>query len=145
MSPLTWYCTGTMITIAPIFYFARHLRAYLFLSLLTVVGSATAAARRVDWAHPSEWIVMTVGLSLCVFGLFVVRVMLKRSVSLQMLATVDGNRPEAFSEGIEHRLHEMQVFHFVQTCSDGRSELTGLGRLVSQAVALMYSFFRVET
>jgi hypothetical protein len=145
MAPLGWYVVGALALILAIFYLVRRIPAYIALSAVVVVAFAAATFARVDWAYPSDWVVAVVGLFLCVFGLLIVRVMLIRSVSLQLLARIDSGRQESIVEDIGGRLHDMIAFGLIRPMPDGTRGLTPFGRFVSGVVAVFYSVFRIDT
>jgi hypothetical protein len=145
MSLLGWYGVGAMALIVPVFYFVREVRAYLAVSAIIVGAFSVATFSHVRWGQCAEWIVMVVGLLLSVFGLLIVRVMLIRSVSLQLLARIDGGLQESIGEDIGRRLLDMRSFHLICTTPDGKNALTGAGRFVAGSVAILYAIFRVES
>jgi hypothetical protein len=145
MMPLAWYAIAALTIVLGIFYFVRRIPAYLALTVVVVAGFAAVTAGRVDWTQGAEWVVIVVGLLLCIFGLLIVRVMLIRSVSLQLLARIDGGGQESIGEDIGRRLHDMRSFRLIRTAPDGTSALTGWGRLVGAVVAVFYAVFRIET
>jgi hypothetical protein len=142
MSLLSWYGLGALALIGGIFYFVRKISAYAALCLLTVVGFAGVTFPVLDLGRPSEWLVMTFGLLLCVFGLLIVRVMLVRSVSLRLLRTIDEGQAEHMSDDIGGRLADMRGFGLIKTDGE-RCTLTPFGRLVGGVVATFYSLFRI--
>lgn len=144
MSLLSWYGLCALALIGGIFYFVRKIPAYAALCLLAVVGFAGVTLPLLDLAHPSEWLVMTFGLLLCVFGLLIVRVMLVRSVSLRLLRTIDEGQAEHMSEDIGGRLADMRGFRLIETEGE-QCALTPFGRLVGGVVAAFYSLFRIAT
>jgi hypothetical protein len=143
MTALTWYGIGALALIFMVFLFVRRIPTYLALALAIAGGFTAATYASVDWHSPSEWIVMTAGLLACAFGLLIVRVMLVRSVSLQLLGRIEGATQRSFGEDLGGRLHDMRAFRLIHT-TDGRNVLTPFGRLVSNIVALFYSVFRIQ-
>lgn len=143
MTTLDWYGMGALALIVLFFYSVRSVRAYVILCVLIAGGFAATTSGLVDWDRPSEWIVMTTGLLLCAFGLLIVRVMLIRSVSLQILGRIEGGTPNAFGEDLVKRLHDMRVFRLIRT-TEGSAALTPFGHLVSSVVTLFYSLFRIQ-
>jgi uncharacterized membrane protein len=143
MSTLSWCGLGSLLLLAAIFCFVRRVPVYLVLSTLLVAASAALTFPLVDWSRPSEWILLVVGLFLWVFGLLIVRVMLIRSVSLHLLATIFAGKQGHMVEDIGGRLGDMRAFGLIRTTGDV-NELTSFGRLISGIVALFYFFFRTE-
>ena len=144
MVSLTWYMVGALAVVLAVFYLVRKIPAYLALSVVVVGAFAAATLSRVDWGWPAEWLVMVVGLLLCVFGLLIVRVMLVRSVSLRLLARMDSGKIEGLVEDLGARLGDMRAFGLISAAPDGRSTLTAWGRTVSGIVAVLYSVVRIE-
>ena len=93
MDSLNWLAVAALALILVIFYFVRKIPAYLALSFVVAVGYAGATAAQVDWHLPSEWMVIVIGLLFWSFGLLIVRLMLVRSVSLRLLARMEGIIP----------------------------------------------------
>ena len=144
MSAIDGYGALALLIIAMIFWFIRTIPAYLVAGGITVVVFAVVTLGAMDWASVSNWLVMTSGLMLSVFGLLIVRVMLIRSVSLNLLGSMQGERKESFGEDIGARLGDMRKFGLIQTTGTENS-LTGFGRFVGGVVALFYAMFRIKT
>ncbi len=144
MDSLSSYAVAALALILLVFYFVRKIPAYLALSSVVAAGYAGVTGASLDWRRPSEWLVFVAGLLLWTFGLLIVRLMLVRSVSLRLLATMDGGVEETIVEDIGGRFHDMRSFRLTRTEDDGTSALTGWGRLVSGVVAALYSVFRIE-
>jgi hypothetical protein len=144
MAPLGVYAVGALALVLAIFYFVRKIPAYLALSAVVVVVFALATVGHIEWVQPSEWIVAVAGLLLCVFGLLIVRVMLIRSVSLRLLASIDSGAQETIGEDIGGRLHDMIAFGLIRAVPDGTCDLTPFGRFVGGVVAVFYSVFRID-
>lgn len=143
MSAIDGYGAVALVVLAAVFWFIRTIKAYVAVGGLVVVGFAAVTFGSVDWADASNWLVMTGGLGLCVFGLLIVRVMLIRSVSLNLLGSINGQRKESFGEDIGARLGDMRKFGLITTSGEN-SSLTGFGRFVAGVVALFYALFRIE-
>ena len=144
MSLLSWYGTGALALIGVCFYFVRRIPAYLALCLLAVVGFAVVTFPLLDLTNPAEWVVMTTGLLLCIFGLLIVRVMLIRSVSLRLLRSIQDGQAERMNEDIGGRLADMRGFRLIEM-QEGQCELTAFGRLVGGAIGACYSLLRIGT
>jgi hypothetical protein len=91
----------------------------------------------------AEWYVMTTGLLASLAGFLVIRLMLIRSVSLQLLARIDDVAHGAFQYEISERLNDMRVLHLVHSIN-GRNTLTLAGRLAAAAVAAIYRVFGIS-
>jgi hypothetical protein len=143
MTSPDWYGLAALTALLLIFYYVRAVPAYVALGVVVALGFGAATFGRVDWASPSEWIVMTVGLLAFAFGLLIVRVMLIRSVSLHLLRGMEGAAPESFGEDIGARLDDMRSFGLIQT-TGGRTALTSFGWTVSGVVSVLYFTFRIK-
>jgi hypothetical protein len=144
MAALDWYGIGALVLIVLAFVLVRNIAVYLVAAGVVTTGFALATYSGVDWRRPSEWVVLTAGLLACSFGLLIVRVMLVRSVSLKLLATIDGSPGGSFGENIGGRLHDMRASRLIRTTAEQNS-LTPFGQLLSALVALLYGVFRIET
>src|SRR5262249_49347044 len=94
---------------------------------------------------PTEWIVMTLGLILFWFGLFVVRIILRRSVSLSLLSRKGkstGN--QSVSAEIATRLKDLRTYGMVNESSDEKFELKGFGKFMAGLVFLLYTILRIR-
>jgi hypothetical protein len=143
VSALNCYGFGAVVAIALVFYFVRHIAAYLALCSAVVAAFAAGAWRSRAPADLSESIVLTLGLFLCVFGLLIVRVMLIRSVSLRLLGRIETGQEGGFSADVGARLHDMRAFGLIRTTGE-TSELRPFGRFVGGVVTGLYAAFRID-
>jgi hypothetical protein len=146
MTSPDWYGLAALTALLLIFYYVRAVPAYVALGAAVALGFGAATFGLLDWSSASEWIVMTVGLLACAFGLLIVRVMLIRSVSLHLLRGMEGAGPDSFGEDIGARLNDMRAFGLIQTSDgvDGRTALTSFGWMVSGVVSALYFTFRIK-
>ena len=144
MTAIDGYGAVALLVLAMVFWFIRTIPAYLAAGGVVVALFAAVTFSSVSWAEASNWLVMTAGLGLCVFGLLIVRVMLIRSVSLNLLGSIHGQRKESFGEDIGARLGDMRKFGLIETQGESNS-LTGFGRFVAGVIALFYAIFRIKT
>jgi len=144
MTAIDGYGAGALLAIALVFWFIRTIPAYLAAGALIVVAFGAITFGSLSWAEASNWLVMTSGLMLSVFGLLIVRVMLIRSVSLNLLGSMHGQRKESFGEDIGARLGDMRKFGLIETTGKDNS-LTSFGRFVGGVIALFYAVFRIKT
>jgi high-affinity Fe2+/Pb2+ permease len=143
MTALDFYGMGALGLLGLVFCFVRSVPAYLVLASV-VIGAFVVGTPLSTTGLAATRIVMTTGLVACAVGLLIVRVMLVRSVSLQLLGRLDGARSDVFTEDIRGRLHDMRAFHLVRTL-EGVNMLTTFGKLVSGVVAASYSVFRIRS
>jgi hypothetical protein len=129
-----------------IFFFLIGSRAnvfHLFCAVL-IVTFVIRTGKHLDFAFLGEWIVMTMGLTLYWFGLVIVRIMLTRSVSLQMLAVyAKGEQEHKTSEGIAGRLNDAAHFGLMRADGSGYV-LTPFGKLIATIVATSYFVLRIK-
>jgi energy-coupling factor transporter transmembrane protein EcfT len=128
-----------------VFYFVRRVPVYVASGAAITLGFAAATFGTVNLATVSNWVVMTLGLGACTFGLLIVRVMLIRSVSLNMLRGIEGGAADVFGENIETRPDEMQRIGLVARAPSGENALTGFGRFAAGIVATAYAIFRIKS
>ena len=134
---------GALGLIGLVFCGVRRISLYLALGVAVITGFlvATAVVSSTDVFLTRA--VMTIGLAACVFGLLIVRVMLVRSVSLQLLGRIDGARLDVFDDDIRRRLDDMRTFHLVYPTADVNT-LTAFGQFVSGIVAASYAVLRIR-
>jgi hypothetical protein len=104
----------------------------------TAIAYPSLPAERV-----SEWFVITAGLLASIVGLSIARVMLIRSVSLQLLARIDGAEADSFHDDICGRLNDLRAFHLVRRADSGNT-LTPFGQMVGGIVAASYWALRIK-
>jgi hypothetical protein len=136
---------GAFVLITILFFLVGS-RANVFHLLCAVLIGAfvVRTGKHFDPDLLGEWIVMTTGLTLYWFGLVIVRIMLTRSVSLQMLADyAKGERKQTASEGIAGRLNDAEHFGLMRPKESGY-ELTAFGKLIATIVATSYFVLRIR-
>lgn len=143
MSALDLYGMGTLGLLGLVFWCVRRVPGYLALVTL-IIGGFAVATSMFETGPVLTRIVMTAGLAACAVGLLIVRVMLVRSVSLQLLGRLEGAGTDAFDEDIRGRLHDMRAFHLVRT-TDGVNTLTAFGRLIGGVVAVSHSVLGIQS
>jgi hypothetical protein len=141
MTALDLYGLGALGLTGLVFCFVRRISVYLALGTAVVVGLSVATSASSDLFLTR--VVMTAGVAACLFGLLIVRVMLIRSVSLQLLDRIDGARLDVFDDDIRRRLNDMRAFYLVRPTAD-RQALTAFGQLVGGFVAACYWLFRIR-
>ena len=142
MNALDLYGAGAFSLICLIFVAIRKIPYYVFFCL-AVVSVFCWLTRGLISPQTGEWIVMTSGLLLFSFGLLIVRVMLLRSVSLQLLRSIETKAMSAkVSEDISGRLADMDYFRLIQR--GDRNRLTSFGRFCSAVVVIFYATFRIK-
>jgi hypothetical protein len=140
------FITFLLITV---FFVFLGSHAVLFHLLCTglLTGFVFWTGRTLSSEFLPEWIVITLGLVLYWFGLVIVRVMLTRSVSLNMLAGYEQSgkqkKSESAKEGIAKRLEDGRYFGLVRV-AENQYKLTLFGRLISFIVATTYWLLRIK-
>jgi hypothetical protein len=146
MATLDWYGLGALVLIALVFYFVRKIPMYIALCGVICVGFVAVTASGADFSRPSEWIVMKLALLASSFGLLIVRVMLIRSISLNLLRNLDKAVESTFTEDLGRRLGDMRKFGLIEAkdeAKDAQNALTAFGRLVGGVVGVFYSLLRI--
>lgn len=138
MVSLAWFGLVGLVFITILFFALRshHLWFAVLPPLLIACGALYATANR------SEWTVTSVGLLLYWFGLIQFRLILTRSVSLQLLRSCEttGN-VSGLERLIEQRLDD-GVKHNLFTIEHSRFALTPKGRFFSELTSLLYALTR---
>ena len=94
---------------------------------------------------PIEWVVMTAGLIFLWFGMFAARIILKRSVSLSLLARKGqsvGN--QSVSAEIATRLKDLRTYGMVNGSSGETIQLKGFGKMMAGLVFVLYTILRIR-
>lgn len=127
------------------FYFIRkRMFIYLLFCGAIIAGFAVAGSRNLDSSGIDEWLVILAGLCLYWLGLMSVRIMLVRSVSLNLLASFRDGRPgNTMEEDISGRLGDARKNRLVSSAS-GVYELTWFGLLIASSVTACYHILRIE-
>lgn len=143
MTVLDWYGLAGMAAISLNFYAVRRIPRYIFASALVILAFGWVT-RHFIFGAPAQWIVMCAGLSLAVFGLLIVRVMLTRSVSLQLLRRLQLSLNDEFALDIGSRLNDMRGFGLIRDAEGGEVMLTGFGQFIGSVVTVLYAAFRIK-
>jgi len=143
MTQLDLLGVGFFVLLLLAFYFLRSIPLYNAVSIL-ILGGFVA----VSWKHlnidATRWILFFIALILDWFGLLTVRIMLTRSVSLQLLSTFSaGSQPETIRDELAGRLQDARTFHLVQL-KDNTYALSLFGRFISAIVATFYLLLRID-
>lgn len=145
MTAIDAYGALALLLILLVFYFVRKVPLYVAAGAAITLGFAAVTFGAVSVDTASNWIVMTLGLGACTFGLLIVRVMLIRSVSLNMLRGIEGGGADVFGENIEARIGEMRRIGLVAASENGENVLTPFGKLAAGIVAAAYKMFRIKS
>jgi len=145
MSFLETYGIGAFLLLS--FFFlvigSRPILFHLICGIL-LCGFVFITGQKLEPKSLAEWTVYTIGLVLYWFGLTIVRIMLTRSVSLNMLNTFSGGEVSASpSEGIATRLQDAQNFGLI-SLSNEQCRLTPFGKLIAFIVATSYWILRIK-
>jgi hypothetical protein len=121
------------------FYFVRSRLLLFGVIWVLIIGlSAVFALRHASPAYPAEGAVLIAGLFLYGLGLLVVRVMLRRSVSLRLLGGyLPGQAAGDIREEISARLIDARLYHLV-TLDRDVYRLTGFGKVVAAVMRILY-------
>jgi hypothetical protein len=139
---MEWYGIGAVALIGLAFYTVHRIPAFLVASAVIVGGFTFITFQSPAAPRFSEWCVMTAGLLAWAFGLSIVRLMLIRSVSLQLLGRIDGATADSFQVDIASRLNDMRAFRLVRGSDDG-NVLTPSGQLIGAIAGGLYWVLRI--
>jgi hypothetical protein len=143
MTPLDWMSIGCLAMISGAFYSIRRLNLYVVACAAILGCFLLFTFTSVRLAQGSDWFIASLGLALYGFGLLIVRVMLVRSVSLHLLATLGSESGDFFRSDIRGRLQDMHRFRLAQLSAQAIT-LTTFGRFASSVTALLYTVFRIK-
>jgi hypothetical protein len=143
VTEMEWYGLGTVALIGLAFYAVRRIQILLAASAVIVGAFTVVTYPSLPVERRLEWFVITAGLLGSTVGLLIVRIMLIRSVSLQLLARIDGAEADSFQDDIRDRLNDLRAFHLVHN-TEGGNTLTPFGQLVAGIVAASYWALRIK-
>jgi hypothetical protein len=143
MTVLDWYGLGGIAAISLNFYAVRRIPRYFFACALVILAF-TWATRSFLLRTPAQWIVMCAGLCLAAFGLLIVRIMLTRSISLDLLRRLRASLDDQFTRDIGSRLYDMRRFGLIRDVEGEKVTLTGFGQFVGSVVTILYIAFRIK-
>ena len=145
MNTIDLFGIGAFILITVLFFLIGSRANIFHLTCAALIAAfVIRTGKNVDPDLLGEWIVMTIGLTLYWFGLVIVRIMLTRSVSLQMLAVyAKGEQKQKTSEGIAGRLKDATHFGLMRA-NDADYTLTPFGKVIATIVAVTYFVLRIK-
>lgn len=134
-----------LLLISIFFYAVRKKLVLYHFACAAVVGFFVFYGLRYVDATPFEqFLLLTFGLAFYWFGLAIIRIMLTRSVSLNMLASFQkGSGGTTAEEDVAGRLKDAQHYYLVRT-SDKTYHLTWFGWIFASLTAIAYHIFRIE-
>src|SRR4051812_39482869 len=114
MTALDWYGLAGLGLVLLAFCFVRNIAAYVRTCALIVLSISAATVHHImvgeSLRQSAEGLVLIAGNVLFAFGLLIVRVMFIRSVSLNMLRSMQTGADGSFGEDIGGRLGDMRSF-----------------------------------
>jgi xanthine/uracil permease len=134
-----------LLLISVLFYIVRKKLIMYHVACSMVVGFFVFyALRYVQPAHFDHFLLITFGLAFFWFGLAIIRIMLTRSVSLNMLASFHkGTAAATAEEDVAGRLNDAQHYYLIHG-SDKIYHLTWFGWIFASLTAFAYHIFRIE-
>jgi hypothetical protein len=134
-----------VLFISVFFYFVRKkLILYHVACALVVAIFIFYALQYVDPPPLEQFLLLTFGLVFYWFGLAIIRIMLSRSVSLNMLASFkSGLSGVTAEEDVAGRLKDAQHYQLVSH-PDKTYKLTWFGWIFASLTAIAYHIFRIE-
>jgi hypothetical protein len=132
------------LILSGIFYVVRkRMILYHFLCASAIAAFIFMSSRYVG-ASPSARVLLICGLGLYWFGLTVLRIILNRSVSLNLLASLrDGLPDNTVKEDIAGRLKDAQHYRLVSVANE-TYHLTWFGWIFALVITIAYSVLRIE-
>jgi xanthine/uracil permease len=134
-----------LLLISVFFYIVRRKLILYHVACAIVVGAFILYAMQYfDPTPVDQFLLITFGLAFYWFGLAIIRIMLTRSVSLNMLASFQkGSGAATAEEDVAGRLNDAQHYYLVRT-SDKTYHLTWFGWIFASLTAIAYHIFRIE-
>lgn len=134
-----------LLLISIFFYIVRKKLILYHVACAVVVGVFIFyVLRYVEPTRLDLFLLITFGLGFYWFGLAIIRIMLTRSVSLNMLASFQkGSGGASAEEDVAGRLKDAQYYYLVRT-SDKTYHLTWFGWIFASLTATAYHIFRIE-
>lgn len=133
-----------LLLISVMFYAIRKNLILYHIACALVVGVFVFYALRYVDTTVDPFMLLAFGLAFYWFGLAIIRIMLTRSVSLNMLASFQkGLSGATAEEDVAGRLKDAQHYYLVST-SDNTYQLTWFGWIFASLTAIAYHIFRIE-
>jgi hypothetical protein len=133
-----------LLLISVMFYAIRKKLILYHIACALVVGAFVFYALRYADTTIDQFVLLAIGLAFYWFGLAIIRIMLTRSVSLNMLASFQkGLSAATAEEDVAGRLKDAQHYYLVST-SDKTYQLTWFGWIFASLTAIAYHIFRIE-
>jgi hypothetical protein len=133
-----------LVLISVLFYSIRKKLILYHIACALIVGSFVFYALRYPDRRIDQFVLLTFGLAFYWFGLAIIRIMLTRSVSLNMLASFQkGSTAATADEDVARRLNDAQHYYLVRS-SDKTYHLTWFGWIFASLTAIAYHIFRIE-
>jgi hypothetical protein len=142
--PFEWVGIGALALIGVAFLLLHRIWAFVAAGATVAAAFASVTLPSLAPERVADWILLAAGLIGSICGLAIVRVMLVRSVSLHLLARLDGIRDDSFRDNIGDRLRDLRRFQLVRCTTDGLNALTAFGQLIAGLVAVAYRTLRIE-
>jgi xanthine/uracil permease len=134
-----------LFLISVFFYIVRKKLILYHVACALILGVFIFYAMR--YIHPAtfdQFLLITFGLVFFWFGLAIIRIMLTRSVSLNMLASFQkGSGAATAEEDVAGRLNDAQHYYLIRG-SDKNYHLTWFGWIFASVTAFAYHIFRIE-
>ncbi len=142
--PFEFVGIGAVALIGAAFWRLHRVSSFLTAGAVVAAAFGAATLPSLPREQIADWVLLAAGLVGLVGGLAIVRVMLVRSVSLHLLARIDGIRDDSFHDNIGDRLLDLRRFRLVRRTADGLNTLTTFGELIAAIVAVAYRALRLE-
>src|SRR4051812_4007029 len=121
MTALDLYGVIATASVFLAFYFVRNVAGYIKTCIAIVLGASIATGLSVVADTLAEGVILVGGIALLAFGLLFVRLMFIRSVSLNLLRSIQSGSPTGFGEDIGGRLRDMRTFRLIRQAVEEHS------------------------
>lgn len=145
MNELETISISCFLAISAIFYVVRKRMILFHVLCATAIAAFIFISSRYLGPTASSVIVLLIcGLGLYWFGLTIVRIMLNRSVSLNLLTNLrNGSSDSTLKEDIAGRLKDAQHYRLVNVVNE-TYHLTWFGWIFALLITIAYHVFRIE-
>lgn len=139
------YLSLSSVALITVSFYISHGRFYIYgLMSLAITASFCILGRTL--AGNADYFLTLAGLLLYFFGLLIVRIMLTRSVSLQLLARIAAydRRNLTLNPEIKGRFQDLLIFGLATVDQDQVYHLTPFGSMVGILIGLLYAVLRIH-
>ena len=139
------YLSLTALTLISLAFYLTRGRLYLY-ALLCFIFIAAFSLFTFEHTSQQDLLVTGTGLIFYAFGLLILQIMLKRSVSLQLLSRIAASdrRNLMFNPEIKGRFHDMGKFGLTTMDQTGSYCLSSFGWFIATLTNICYYVLRIN-